>query len=205
MHRRTRMLFACLTAAAIFAAVVSSASASRLSVSNRESRIVWRPLRLEAAGELVQCDVTLEAEFHSNTIRKTAHALIGFVTRASLNNCIEGSATILQASLPWHVTYESFAGTLPRPTSVRLLLINASFRADPPELPACLARTTTANPALGDALIEPNGLVTGLRAVESASIPLSEGFGCGLFSGRFIGTGTVTNLTGTTNISIRLI
>ena len=202
-HLKT--LLACIAAAAILAAAVGTASASRLSISNREVRLVWRPLILEAAGESVKCDVTLEVEFHSNTIRKTSNALIGNITRASLNNCIEGSGTILQASLPWHVTYKSYGGTLPRPTRVQSTVIGAAFRSDPPELPACLATTTTEDPEQGESQIEPNGLVTGLRADEAVTIPLSEGFGCGFLSARFIGLSRVTNLLGTANIAVRLI
>lgn len=205
MSHHVKVLSTCLGAAIVLMTAVSVASANRLLVSNKEMRIVWRPLTVETIGEAVRCDVTLEAEFHSTTIHKVSPALVGNVTRASVSNCTEGTATMLTETLPWHVTYKGFEGSLPRPTLVSFSVINASFRVDPPGLPACLGRTTTTNPATGEFLIEPNGLVTSLAADASAQIPLSGGFGCGLFQGRFLGTARVTNLSGTQNIAIRLI
>jgi hypothetical protein len=206
MRNRSKLLLVGLATAAVLAAAVGSASANRLSVSEPRYRIVWNPLTLEAAGAQVKCVVTLEGSFHSATVRKVANALVGYVTRATLNNCTEGSATILQATLPWHVRYESFSGTLPNITGVNLLLIGASFRADPPGIaPACLARTTEANPARGIVNINASHVVTGLTADPIPGIPLSEGFGCGIAEGHFIGTGAVTRLGTTGSLTVTLI
>jgi hypothetical protein len=63
-----------------------------------------------------ECALTLEGSLHSRTLVKTTGALIGYITRATLGTCSRGSATILSTSLPWHVRYASFSGTLPNIT-----------------------------------------------------------------------------------------
>lgn len=210
MRTRSKLLLLGLTAAIVFSAAVGTATANRLSVSEPRFRATWAALRLTAAEAVVSCPVTLEGSFHSATIRKVRNALIGHVSRASIRGseppCTGGTATIFQESLPWHLTYLGFVGTLPRPTAIRVLLVGARFRVDPAGgLPACNATTTTTNPAAGEILTEANGLVTGLRALPEFTIPLESGFCVFGGSGRFEGTGTVTRLGGTGNISIRLI
>ena len=49
--------------------------------------------------------------------------LIGYITAAQVANCIRGSATVLTASLPWHVRYVGFIGRLP---SFEALITNFS-------------------------------------------------------------------------------
>jgi hypothetical protein len=65
----------------------------------------------------VACPVTIEGSYHSATIRKVRGALIGVITRAVINGnnppCEGGRATILQETLPWHITYDEFMGMLP--------------------------------------------------------------------------------------------
>jgi hypothetical protein len=210
MRTRSKLIISALAATLLMSFAVSSASASRLSVSNRNFRAVWSLLTLEAAGAVINCPVTLEGSFHSATLAKRVGALIGHISRASvrggLAECLNtGTATI--SALPWHVTYGGFQGTLPRPTGVVLQLIGARFTVDPAGgLPACTATTSTGSPARGIANLEAGGIVTGLTADPSAEIPLSEGFGCALFTGSFSGTGTVKLLgSTTTNIRVTLI
>lgn len=212
MRTRSKLLFAGLTAAIVLSAAVGSASANRLSVSEPRFRATWTALRLTAAEATIECPVTLEGSFHSATIRKVVGALVGHVSRASVRgstgagNCTNGSATIFQESLPWHLQYLGFTGTLPRPTAVRLWLVGARFRVDPSgALPPCNATTTRENPAVGDILTEANGLVTGLRALREFEIPLESGLCPFGGDGRFEGTGSVTRLGSAGNISIRLI
>lgn len=101
--------------------------------------------------------------------------------------------TFLQETLPWHVTYEGFTGTLPNIRETVLLFVNMSFRFDPSGIaPACLARTTAINNLSGAAIREAGGSISSLRVDETDRIPLSNGFGCELFVGQFIGNGSVT-------------
>lgn len=196
----------------ILALGVQAASANRLSTSESRVRVVWSSLRLIASEVTVECPITLEGSFHSATIRKVVGALVGLVSRASVRgasgagNCTSGTTTIFQESLPWHIQYGGFGGTLPRLSSVRLLVIGARLRVDPAgALPACNTTGTQANPGVGDILIEPNGLVTGLRTNESAVIPLESGF-CPFGSeSSYAGLATITRQGSTGNISVRLI
>lgn len=211
MRTRSKLIISGLAATLLMAFAVSSASASRLSVSNRNIRAVWTLLTLSAAGQEVTCPVTLEGSFHSATLAKRVGALIGHVSRASVRGgraeCLNtGTASI--TALPWHIVYGGFQGTLPRPTGVVLHLVGARFTVDPEGffIPACTATTTTTRPAVGIAEVEAGGVVTGLRAEEEAVIPLSEGFGCSSFTGTFSGTATVRLLgSTTTRVSVTLI
>jgi len=203
MHKRSKLIFAGLAAAMLLSLGVSSASARNLSVNEQSSNIVWTPLEFVAGGRTVSCNVTLETRFHYRTIVKSSGALIGFVNRATVNTCTGGSATVLSATLPWHITYGGFSGTLPNITAIRLNLIGTSFLVQPNESIACLARSTAANPARGIANVA-GGVITGLRADETATIPL-EGFICAFGgSGSFRGTGSVRT-PGGGNVTVRLI
>jgi hypothetical protein len=126
MRARSRLVLIALTASLIMGFAVSSASAGRLSVSNTRYRITWASLKIAGieAGASVFCPVTLEGSFHSATIRKTRGALIGAVTRGKVKSesCFEGRAIILQETLPWHLTYESFSSALPRIEVITFLL-----------------------------------------------------------------------------------
>lgn len=222
MYSRSKLVLSCLAATLLMAAAVSSASASRLSISGISFRVAWdrtiagaTDLTFAATvGEAVTCPVTLEGTLHSSTITKTAGLLIGYVTRASIatngsttGRCTGGNGTILAATLPWHVQYSSFGGTLPNITSLTLRLINASFQiANGSE---CLARTTAAEPGVGIAEVA-NPTTTReilfLRLDETRRITLREGaFGCALANGVFRGNGAVTLLGSTARPLLRLI
>lgn len=207
MRTRTRLLFAGLTAALLLSMAVASATANRLSVSNQRFRIVWAPLVLSnSLGVVIRCPVTMEGSFHSATIAKVRGALIGYVSRATTipGACTGGRATILQEKLPWHVRYNSFRGNLPNITGVVLDLVGAAFLIEAGGA-NCTTRTTAANPGRGIAELTA-GVITGLRADETAPIPLEGEFLCAIAgTGNFSGTGTVTLLGAATSITVRLI
>lgn len=186
---------------------VSAASANRLSVSNRNIRLVWNKLNFtDPSGEVVniECDVTSEGSMHTSTITKTRGALVGYITRVPQpQNCVGGSATILQETLPWHIRYDSFTGSLPRPSGTRLQGVLISFRLNVGF--TCLYRSTATEPVMGIVEIEANGLATGMRADETVLIPRAEGSIFCPASGRFRNVGRLTLLGATTNISVRLI
>jgi hypothetical protein len=207
MGKYTRLVFAGMAATLLMAFAVGTASANRLSISNRAIRAVWSELNFNAGeSTIATCAVTLDGSFHSSTIAKVVKLLIGHVSRASVGPCSSGSATVLTASLPWHLTYEIYFGTLPRIIGVGVLLVGAAFRIGAIGF-FCLARTTTENPARGTVEVEPGGVATGLRADEETNIPTvgSGGFGCPSPTGNFSGTGRVMLLGNTTSIIVRLI
>jgi hypothetical protein len=186
-----KLLLFAVTVAAMLALAVGSASANRLSVRSRSFALIWSTLSFSGGESIrVSCRVTLAGSFHSTTITKTARSLIGLVTTASVGTretCTGGSARALTATLPWHVTYNSFTGTLPRISGVKLNLIGASFEIVT-EVGTCLARTETNRPATGTATVEAGGVVTGFRADETLTIPLTGSFFCSLVTGSLSGT-----------------
>ena len=189
MRNRTRAACVALTAACSLALAVGSASASRLSYSNQAFRIIWTSLTFsESGGNFpISCPVTLEGSFNSNTFAKVRNATSGSITRAVVNNvgCSEGQATILSETLPWSVKYQSFSGTLPSILSVRYNLIGAAFQIEPGLGVVCLARSSEAFPAAGEASRESRGNITSLAPDASLPIPVT-GTACpraGIFSG----------------------
>lgn len=221
MHNRSKLILTALVAAFALSALVGTASANRLSVSNQNLRVVWSSLTFSGGGFNVRCPVTLEGSFHYRSIVKSAGSLIGFINRAIVRRpCTGGEAFVLNGtevlsgattpnSLPWHVQYDSFTGTLPRPTGVRLRLVGAAFliRITFLGIPVnCLFRSTEGEgAAFGIANLDATGRVTGLRADETSSIPLNSGSGVCPEEGSFSGTGTVTVAGSATPITVTLI
>lgn len=122
MRTSAKLALTALIAALLLASVLSTASAGRLSFNTQNIRTTWSRIEFQTAVVTVRCPVTLEGSFHSRTFPKIERLLIGAVTRLVIKgeSCTNGSA--VARALPWHLTYDSFAGTLPDITSVRLLI-----------------------------------------------------------------------------------
>jgi hypothetical protein len=218
MGTRSKFILGALTASLLMGLAVSSASANRLSVSNRFFRITWASLRFFPENETgtpdIRCPITLEGSFHSATIRKNSGALIGAVTRGIVNAteppCTGGHATIRQESLPWHVTYEGFRGPLPNITSIEVLLRRYSFIIELSALPGlqCLYSDQGAaeENLMGRIAIGAGGQATALEPETNRRARRSptSSILCPQF-GKFQGTGQVFQLGGTTRISVTLI
>lgn len=212
MHRYSKLLLASLAATAILAMAVGNASANHISLTNRNIRVTWTSLRLSNTvnSNVVLCPVTLEGSFHETSIVKTVGALVGYITRASVSNpCTGGTATIHQESLPWHITYEGFVGTLPEIEKIKLLLIGIFFEIREASN-TCSARTELEHPAIGFVNINRTTKVAeSLTPEPNTRIPLTNGAGgifCGLASGIFgEPSQTLTVLGSTTRITVTLI
>jgi len=223
MYSRSKLALSCLAAILLLSAAISSASATRLSLSGNSFRIAWdRTITgatdftyAETIGSPITCPLTLEGTFHSATITKTANLLIGYVTRANVGTstgttaaCTGGRVTILTATLPWHVQYSSFGGTLPNITELTLRVINMSLQIAN-EAATCLFRTTSTEPGVVIADVSNPTTTRELlfaRLDETRNITLREGsFGCGIARGRFRGVGAVTLLGSTVRPLLRLI
>jgi hypothetical protein len=212
MPLSAKALMMAIVAAALLAAATSTASARRLEVSNQGIRAVWPNLVLAAssAGEnpSVTCSVTLEGTFHSRTFTKVSGALLGYITRAITNeNACRGSssipgakATVLLESLPWHIDYLSFEGSLPNITGISLLLLGIAFRIfNLPLQATCLYRGNARGifiPALENRIQADETL--GIPRVEGSVLCPNPGFWGGF-------SNTVTQLGNSTAITIRLI
>ena len=197
-----------LMASLLLASAISTASARSLSVSNPNIRAVWSNLELVSPGIVtVRCRVTLEGRLHSSTIAKVERSLIGAITRADVDTeaCTNGRARPRTETLPWHVTYEGFTGTLPNITAIILLLSRIRFQLIVPGLCTGDYGTSTTN-ITGRANLNASREITSLEAVEGRN---SVGLNSGSFfcpgSGLFRNSGVVTLLGTTTRIRVTLI
>jgi len=208
MLKHSRLLLVVIGAAVTLGALVGTASANRLSTTNRNIRATWAQMVFEGAFEqTVVCPVTLEGSLHSNVIAKTAGALVGFISRGTVNsnNCTGGNATILQASLPWHVRYASFAGTLPNITSITTNIIGAQFRVLSSAGASCLFTTSTTQPASGTFNRAAGGALTSVDV--AGRITSNEGCLLGFRTTGVLGgrSTTLTLLGAATAITVTLI
>jgi hypothetical protein len=206
MRNRITTAAAVLAAALLLALSVAS-SASKLSYSSKEFRIVWASLSFsaEGGGVAITCPVTLEGSFSSRTWAKVRDELAARITSSTVGTCREGRATILAETQPWSVTYQSFTGTLPNITGVRYALINAAFQVEPGLGIVCLARTSRESPGAGEARREAGGSITSLTTDSSLSIPITGNAECPRF-GIFSGTGEVfVQGSSTTRVTLSLI
>lgn len=200
LNRMRRLLLAAAVTASAAALACSSASAIQLSLGEPTFRAVWTPARFVFAGVTVSCNVTLEGSFHSTTFAKVERSLIGFVTRATPGSCSNGTMSVLTATLPWHVQYGGFTGTLPDISTVSMRIVGMSGSWTFLGI-TCLARTEAGTPAGLIAERNGSGTITNFRWDESLPIPLT-GSGCSSIRGR-IG-GTSSSATGSSGRSITL-
>ena len=145
MRTQFRCAVVTATVALVIVGAVGRASANHLSFSSRFFRIVWVPMTLrgtENFGELIEvsCSVTFEGSLHNISIAKVAGNLIGYITRAIAGGpCAKGRLYMLNGSevlpggaratntLPWHLRYRAYEGTLPFITEVHVEINNAKI------------------------------------------------------------------------------
>jgi hypothetical protein len=206
MRSYSKLILVACAATAVMALVVGTAGARRIAATLQGYRAIWSSLNFNAAGNLIQCPVTLEGSFHSRTISKVCGQLIGYITKAFVReaSCTGGSGRALTETLPWHVQYLGFIGTLPTITGIRLILVGARFQVRNEAGTTCLAGTTQRSPGGGIVNVEAAGAARTLRADETLNIPLGGEFVC-LFSGgsNFEGTAEVF-AQGSTTTRIRV-
>jgi hypothetical protein len=191
-----------LGAAALLALLVTNASARNLSISTQFLRVAFTSVRFtEPFGASVDCAVTAEGSFHARSIPKVVGTLTGYVTRADLGACAVGTVTILRETLPWHVRYLAFTGTLPNITRLIINVVGISFRIRFPGGPECLTRTTAEEP--GRITVERNFATAELTAAEVGGRIRTSCFG---ISGSYTSSrNTPTQLGTTTRIRVTLI
>jgi hypothetical protein len=221
MRQRTRIIIGCLTVAMALAAAINTAAARRIEISEQRFLILFRELTFEGAGvETIVCPINLEGSFHSRTISKVSGQLIGYITEATVNAhpCPRGNMWWLNGvevvqgitssnTLPWHVLYLGFRGTLPRIMEIEIALVGAKFRRETSGI-LCLFATTTTAWIEGQLRLEAaSGRVTAFRFNEERRISLFESQS-GAFCPStllFSGEGTVGTQTGWREITVRLV
>lgn len=222
MRNRSKLLLTALTASVVLGALVGAASANRIALSNRFFRATWTALEFtDTLGVTqVKCPVTIEGSFHSTTISKVLEALVGYVTKATVGSpCTEGTAIVLQTTLPWHIRYAGFtaANGLPAIESIKLRLVGAGFLImkvnpiHPEQQFRCLYKSTEASPMIGVVnRSTATGEATNLTP-EAARIPLFDGTltepesTCFASGGLKSASNTLTLQGNTTKITVTLV
>jgi len=170
MKRYSRILFAAVVAAVTLGALVGVAGANRLSVSTRTFSATWSPMTFTGGGfATTRCNVTLAGSLHSSTFTKTVGSLVGYITGASINACSGGEARANDETLPWHIRYAAFTGTLPNISSVRHNIVG--FRFEAYNGLRCRYTSTAAAPVVGGFNL---GVGGGLTSVSISNTPITS-------------------------------
>jgi hypothetical protein len=141
-----KLLLVAAGASVLLGTLVSSASARNLSFSNQSIRASFREVIYNGPFGNISCQLTMEGSLHSRTMAKVSGSLIGYITRVRIGPCTTGTATILMETVPWHMRYHGFSGTLPNITSIHTHIVGAAWRVREPGGVTCLARSTAAEP-----------------------------------------------------------
>lgn len=214
MRFRSKLPLVTLATVLVLSASVSMTSAREISTTSQNFREIWTGIGFIAIGGLinVRCNLTVRGSYHYRTITKV-RSLMGYITSATLTRpCTGGEAWILNGteratnSLPWHVKYDSFTGTLPRIRIVRRRIIGWFFVIHALGN-QCLYGSTAESPAaVLMNLNEATGEVNSVTADSEARIPLRETLaGSCPANGGFSGTTSTTDNGEGSRITIRLI
>jgi hypothetical protein len=189
-----KAVLATVAATILLGAVVGSASARNFSISNQFLTATFRRVTFEGPGLTIVCEVVVEGSFHRRTTAKRVGSLVGYLTSAAFGagGCEAGRATILRETLPWHIRYLGFAGTLPNITSIIANIVRSAFRIQEP-FATCLGTSTEANPTI---VTFNRDVVT--RVLTTATIGGTIPTSCGV-NGTFRSDAAQVFLLGTTN------
>lgn len=180
MRTRSKFALAGLAAALVLSIAVTSAHAERLSVSSRNFTVVWARLTKVTTGGFgpIECPITVSGSYHSSTISKVLGALIGFINRASVDSsgCTGGRETVNLESLPWHIRYRAFSGSLPNITSIVWGAVGVKWTLEAAGV-SCTTQSTAANPWVFLSNLSSGRLVS-VTAESSAGVPLRGSFFC---------------------------
>jgi hypothetical protein len=170
MRTSARLGVAALLAATTLAAALGTASARNLEISAQGILSSWSRLELQTSAATVRCPITLDGSFHSRTIPKTVNLLVGAITEVRIKeaNCTNGSASINNATLPWHIVYTGFTGTLPAIISVRPAVERFRFTTTLLGIPCAYGAAT--DRIVGAANLNAAGEVTELSPVAGSNI-----------------------------------
>jgi hypothetical protein len=223
MRSSSRIALVAMAATLVLASAAATVSAGRINVSETGFLFSWpttAPLTFRSEAETFRavCAFRIKGNFHSTTIAKTPNSLVGTITESRNSSCTaeDRRAWILNgvekrtpeetpfpSSLNWHLTYQSFSGTLPSIVSVRFGITRFSVLIE--ELfESCLYQSTVARPFLFDAVLI-GSQIRGATAVAAQKISVTEGAGfCPDL--QLSGTGTsITNTNKSRLLFLRLI
>lgn len=205
MPNRTKLLLAGITATLLLSLAIETTSANRLRTSHRTFRLTWSLFIFNPSS--VECPLTLEGSFHSSTFAKVSGALYRHITRAFVYSpgCVGGRATVLQETLPWHIRYRGFTGTLPVISGLNSDVVGMSIKAELPLFGiTCLVRTTAERPWTFREGVGAGGAITSISGLSEASIPFA-GACAPLGTASFVGSGRVTEQGTSATLTLSLI
>jgi hypothetical protein len=197
---RIKLFFIALAAALAMTVASSAGTARNLSISHGELFNTRWGVRFRSGGAVVdECSLTMEGSFHYRTMPKVRETLIGYITRAMSQCSGDG---FLTETLPWHIRYESFEGTLPDITGLRIRLIGVSIRVQE-IVSQCLIRSSVFEPWIAAVRLTSGN---GRRLMTAAIFDSSASMRCGIVSLNFEGTGRLSEVPGgSENLLVRLI
>jgi hypothetical protein len=168
--RYSKLLLIVVGATVLLGALVASTSARTLSSSTQSISSTWTRWNYTSGFGTTECELVLSERLHSGTIAKVVNSLVGYVTAANIPACRRGGLTVLRETLPWHLTYRGFTGTLPNITTFATNVLGTSIKLREPTFGAtCLARSSAASPNILTYSREAGGRLT--STAETGTIP----------------------------------
>jgi len=125
----------------------STSAAGRFSTSHQSFRATFASWEIGGLFGTTTCALTLEGSLHSRTISKVVGTLIGYITSARSGACASLTAAVLTETLPWHLRYGAFTGSLPGITAIRTNIVGYAFSLRETGGITCLVRSTEGEPA----------------------------------------------------------
>lgn len=200
MSKYLRLVFAGCVAVLAMSLLAGSAVALRsLSVNRTRVSATSRSVIFTGAELNTTCEVTLNGETTTTAVAKGSTSQIGVITEGRTTNCRGAArrAVILNTAVnPMRLAYTSFAGTLPRITSVTVTASNALFELQETFAGNCLYRGDAVRSVFSETL---GGQRFNQAEFNRAASTLNSG---GFFCPR---TGTITGtftLTPTLNVGL---
>ncbi|MGN6189502.1 MAG: hypothetical protein ACTHOE_11420 [Conexibacter sp.] len=213
MCKWLQSIAAVVGAVAILAAALGAASARNFSFSNQTERVTFAELRFTSGEIATTCRVTLEGSFHSRTTAKVREALVGAVTAVTVAHPCQGGEGFAfngiertPNTLPWHIQYDSFEGTLPTAiSSITLILSRFRYLIQVPFI--CAASYGSETDRLFNSIRLTGGVITEAAPVGGRNTVTRVTTLSGICpaSGTMTGTGSPTVLNGTARITVTLI
>ncbi|HEX7292474.1 MAG TPA: hypothetical protein VF250_15250 [Conexibacter sp.] len=201
--RFCKLLLATLVVAAALGTLVGAASARNLSLSHQTFRATYANVEYQSSIATVRCPLTIEGSFHRRTIVKTVGSLVGYITAAGHGACSAPGATVLRETLPWHIRYASFVGTLPNVTGLNFSVIDYSVTIRDPFGSLCLIRSTATEPVT---LAFTREGLTGISRANLSGTLETAGAACNGLAVTIVGPSTsITVLNSATRITLTLI
>jgi hypothetical protein len=157
-----RIPLTALVVIVIVGTAATAATARSFRSSHITQRATYTSIEVSGAFGTGRCPLTLEGAFHEYVTLKTA-SLIGFMERINLGACTVGTMRVLTETLPWHIQYVGFQGTLPNITRILTKIVGFAISIREPFGLVCLFRSSATEPVSSNYTREAGGVLTELQ------------------------------------------